>query len=67
MFHLSIALARQIVEQEDHPLRIAMIALVVRNIGGKQIITSQNDLTKIKSAYNCLMNTLLGMFETKEI
>ena len=67
MFHLSTELARQIVAQEDHPLRIAMIALVVRNIGGKQIITSQNDLTKIKSAYNRLMNTLLGMFETKEI
>lgn len=67
MFHLSIELARQIMEREDHPLRIAMMALVIRDIGGKQIITSQNDLTKIKSAYNRLMNKLLGMFETKEI
>jgi len=60
-------LMRQIMEREDHPLRIAMMALVIRDIGGKQIITSQNDLTKIKSAYNRLMNKLLGMFETKEI
>jgi len=60
-------LMRQIVEQEDHELRIPAMALVVHAIGGKREIATKEDLTRIKSAYNRLMNKALGLFETKEV
>jgi hypothetical protein len=61
------ALARRIVEQEDHALRIPLMALVIADIDGKRVIENKDDLMKIKSAYNRLMNKLLGMYETKEV
>ena len=61
------ALARQIVEQDDHPLRIPLIALVVDKIGGTRPIETKDDLMEIRSAYNRLMNKVLGMYETKEV
>jgi hypothetical protein len=60
-------LMQQIVEQEDHELRIPAIALVVHAIGGQQEVATKEDLTRIKSAYNRLMNKALGLFETKEV
>jgi hypothetical protein len=60
-------LNRQIVEQEDHELRIPLIALMLDNIGGKGVVNNKNELMKIKSAYNRLMNKLLGMYEMKEV
>ena len=65
--HVPSALARYIVEQEDHPLRIPLMALVINDIGGKRVIESKDDLMKIKSSYNRMMNKLLGMYETKEV
>ena len=72
MYHGSIhqlppTLVRQIVAQEDHPLRIPLMSLVIDDIGGKRVIESKDDLMKIKSAYNRLMNKALGMYETKEV
>ena len=64
---LPSALVRYIVEQEDHPLRIPLMALVIDDIGGKRVIESKDDLMKIRSAYNRLMNKALGMYETKEV
>jgi hypothetical protein len=55
------------VEQEDHPLRVPLMALVIDDIGGKRVIESKEDLMKIRSAYNRLMNKALGMYETKEV
>jgi len=60
-------LVRQIVEQADHPLRIPLMALVIDDIGGKRVIETKDDLMKIRSAYNRLMNKALGMYETKEV
>lgn len=59
--------AREIVEQEDHELRVPLIALVIGDIDGKREIKSQADMSSIKSAYNRLMNQILGMYETKEV
>ena len=67
LIRLPPELTRRIVEQEDHPLRIPMMALMIDEIGGKRAITSKEDLTNIKSAYNRLMNKILGMYETKEV
>lgn len=70
--HLSVGnmpsqLARTVVSDDSHELRIPLIALVVAEIGGKRAIENKDDLLKIKSAYNRLMNKLLGMYETKEV
>lgn len=59
-------LARQVVTQDDHPLRIPMMALVVDAIGGKNV-TSEEELRTVRAAYNRLMNKFLGLYETKEI
>jgi hypothetical protein len=60
-------LVRQIVEEAEHPLRVPLMALVIDDIGGKRVIESKDDLMKIRSAYNRLMNKALGMYETKEV
>ena len=60
-------LVRQIVEQEDHELRIPTMAFAIHQIGGKQTIATKEDLTRIKSAYNRLMNRALGLYTTKEV
>jgi hypothetical protein len=60
------AIGRQVVTQDDHPLRIPMIALVVDEIGGKNV-TSEEELRSVRAAYNRLMNKFLGLYETKEI
>jgi hypothetical protein len=60
------SLARQVVTQDDHPLRIPMIALIVDAIGGKNV-TSEEELRTVRAAYNRLMNKFLGLYETKEI
>lgn len=60
-------LIRAVVAQEDHVLRIPLMALVVKDIGGKRIIESKADLRAIRAAYNRLMNKALGMYETKEV
>jgi hypothetical protein len=60
-------LARRIVEQEDHALRVPLMALVIDDINGKREIKSQDDLRAIRVSYNRLMNKMLGMYETKEV
>jgi hypothetical protein len=65
--HTPNSVVRQIVEQEDHALRIPLMALVIDAIDGKRKIESQEDLSRIKSSYNRLMNKALGMYETKEV
>ena len=64
---LPLTVSRAIVEQEDHELRIPLMALVISDIGGKRAIETKEDLSRIKSAYNRLMNKVLGMYETKEV
>jgi len=60
-------LVRQIVEQEDHELRIPTMAFAIHQIGGKRTILTKEDLSHIKSAYNRLMNRALGLYTTKEV
>lgn len=59
--------ARLVVAQDDHALRVPLMALMIAAIDGKRTIKSQEDLSSIKSAYNRLMNKMLGMYETKEV
>lgn len=57
---------RDIVTQEDHPMRVAFAALVIADIGGKRAIESQDDIRHIKAAYNRVMNKALGFYKIEE-
>ena len=59
-------LAREIVTQEDHPLRVAYAALVIADIGGKRAIESQDDIRQIKAGFNRVMNKSLGFYKIEE-
>lgn len=59
-------LSREIVSQEDHPMRVAYAALVIADIGGKRAIESQDDVRQIKAAYNRVMNKSLGFYKIEE-
>ena len=59
-------LVREIVTQEDHPMRVAFAALVIADIGGKRAIESQDDVRQIKATYNRVMNKALGFYKIEE-
>jgi hypothetical protein len=59
-------LVRQIITQEDHPMRVAFAALVIADIKGKRVIESQDDVRDIKAAYNRVMNKALGFYKIEE-
>lgn len=59
-------LVREIVTQEDHPMRVAFAALVIADIGGKRAIESQDDVRAIRAAYNRVMNKALGFYKIEE-
>ena len=59
--------ARLAVAQDDHELRVPLMALVIEAIDGKRTIKSQDDVRAIRAAYNRVMNKMLGMYETKEV
>lgn len=58
--------SREIVAREDHPLRVAYAALVIFDIDGKRTIESQDDLRRIKAAFNRVMNKALGFYKIEE-
>ena len=59
-------IVRDIVTQDEHPLRVAFAALVIADIGGKRAIESQDDIRHIKAAYNRVMNQALGFYKIEE-
>lgn len=63
---IPVDLMRVAVTQEDHPMRVAVAALVIADIGGKRAIESQDDIRQIKAAYNRVMNKALGFYKIEE-
>lgn len=59
-------IVRDIVTQDDHPMRVAFAALVIADIGGKRAIESQDDVRHIKASYNRVMNQALGFYKIEE-
>lgn len=55
-------LARKIVSQDDHELRVALAALVIAWCDFKRVIHSESDLKSIKAAYNRAINKMLGLY-----
>jgi hypothetical protein len=63
---IPVDLMRAVVTEEDHPMRVAVAALVISDIGGKRAIESQDDIRQIKAAYNRVMNKSLGFYKIEE-
>ena len=61
-----VDIVRDIITKEDHPLRVALVALVLYDIRGKRVIDTKEDIRSIKAAYNRLMNAALGCYKTEE-
>lgn len=57
---------RTVVTEEDHPMRVAVAALVIADIGGKRAIESQDDIRQIKATFNRVMNKSLGFYKIEE-
>lgn len=57
---------REVVTQEDHPMRVAVAAYIIDDIGGKRVIESQDDVRQIKATYNRVMNKALGFYKIEE-
>lgn len=62
LYTVPIELAREIVSQEDHELRVALAGLVIRRCDAKREIHSERDLKSIKAAYNRCINKMLGLY-----
>jgi hypothetical protein len=59
-------LVREAVEQEDHPMRVAVAAYVIADIGGQREIKDINDVREIKANYNRVMNKAMGFYKIEE-
>jgi len=59
-------LARDIVTNTEHPLRVAFATLVVADIDGKRVIESEKDISAIKMYFNRVMNKVLGFYTIEE-
>ena len=57
---------RDVVSGEDHPMRIAVVSMVVHEIRGKREVKTKEDLQSIKAAYNRVMNKTMGFYKIEE-
>ena len=62
-----VELARAVVTDDQHQMRVAFAALTIHNIGGRRIIESKDDVRRIKAAYNRLMNKALGFYKIERV
>ena len=54
---------RQVLSDDEHPLRVAVAVFVISDINGKQQVTTQEELRTIRAAYNRVMNKALGFYK----
>ena len=66
-FLIPVELMRQVVTQEDHPVRIAVVAAIVQDIGAKRRIDDDKDIKSIRSSYVRVINKLLALHQTEEV
>jgi hypothetical protein len=59
--------ARDIVTNTEHPLRVAIAALIARETDGYREIKSEEQLREVRKKYNYVMNKFLQMQETREV
>ena len=51
----------------EHPLRVAIAALIARDIEGHREIKSEEQLRAVRKKYNYTMNKFLQMQETRKV
>ena len=61
-----VELAREVITDDQHPLRVAYASMVIYDINGKRAIKSQDDVRSIRAAYNRVMNAALGFYKIEE-
>jgi hypothetical protein len=64
---ISSDLVRAVVETPEHPLRVAVAAFVINDIGGKRPIENELDVRYVKTNYNRVMNKALNLYKTEEV
>jgi hypothetical protein len=67
LFGMPKDIARSVVTDTEHPLRVAIAALIAREIDGHREIKSEEQLRAVRKKYNYVMNKFLHMQETKEV
>jgi hypothetical protein len=67
LFGMPKDIARDIVTDTEHPLRVAIAALIARETDGYREIKSEEQLREVRKKYNYVMNKFLQMQETKEV
>jgi hypothetical protein len=67
LFGMPKDIARSVVTDTEHPLRVAIAALIAREIDGHREIKSEEQLREVRKKYNYVMNKFLHMQETKEV
>jgi hypothetical protein len=67
LFGMPKDVAREIVTNTEHPLRVAVAALIARETEGHREIKSEEQLREVRRKYNYVMNRFLQMQETKEV
>ena len=67
LFGIPKEVARSIVSDTEHPLRVAVAALIARGIDGHRQIKSEEQLRAVRKKYNYTMNKFLHMQETRKV
>lgn len=57
---------RDVVTNDEHPIRVAVAAMVVYDVNGKREVSGIEDLRAIKAAYNRVMNKAMGFYKIEE-
>ena len=64
---IPVELAREIVSQDEHELRVALAGIVLSYCNYRHDVTNDVEVKRIKAAYNRISNKMLGLYavETK--
>ena len=65
--HIPNKIAREILSESEHEVRMTFAAVVAYEIGLYQVVDGNKDIKKMREAYNRFMNTALGLTTTQEI
>jgi len=65
--HIPEHLMRGVVSNEEHEMRVAVAAMVIKYVGGGAVYGTEDDVRSVKAAYNRLMNKTLGLYRVEEV
>jgi hypothetical protein len=62
-----VDLIREVLTDSEHPLRVAVAAVVIEMINGRRTIRSEADIRSIRTAYNKYMNKAMHFYKKVEV